>query len=257
MKRLILVSLVLALFISSAAMAKEEAIDLVATASSFHGSNEERCGPRKSIDGNYSTFWLGQRHESPWWIMFDAGEPKDISDINMIWYAPSYVPQSYDIQISDNATTWENVYTDIPGAYEIKGELKEINRQARYIRLYINTAGHYPVLREFSAFVELDVPRTIRFQAALGDPEKTPLSGTYNFTFRLYDEETGGISLWEESQTGIYIENGLLDIELGSVMPIDLTFDRQYWLGVKVDPDNEITPRFKLTTVPYEFVSER
>ncbi|MFH1777035.1 MAG: hypothetical protein ABH952_05695 [Candidatus Omnitrophota bacterium] len=93
----------------------------------------------------------------------------------------------------------------------------------------------------------------MRFQARLGDADEAVLSGTFTIVFRLYDTDASGIPLWEEVQTGVNVEDGVLDVELGSVTPIELAFDQQYWLGVEVDYDGEMTPRFKLTTVPYAF----
>ena len=100
------------------------------------------------------------------------------------------------------------------------------------------------------------IPRLIRFQGKLGDDAGESLTGEFTITFRLYDADTGNFPLWEEVQFGVDIENGVLDVELGSVMPIDLPFDKQYWLGVEVESDGEMVPRFKLTTVPYAIRSE-
>ena len=100
------------------------------------------------------------------------------------------------------------------------------------------------------------IPRLIRFQGALGDPDKKPVEdGSFNLTFRLYDRESEGTPLWEETREGITVEDGLLDVELGSKMPLTLAFDKQYYLGVEVESDGEMSPRFKLTSVPYALKS--
>ncbi|MBL7069346.1 MAG: hypothetical protein ISS34_05765 [Candidatus Omnitrophica bacterium] len=91
----------------------------------------------------------------------------------------------------------------------------------------------------------------IRFQGKLEGADE---ARQYTLTFRLYDIEAGGIPLWEEGQTKD-ITNGLLDVELGSVTPLDIPFDKQYWLGVEVEFDGEMLPRFKLTPVPYSIRS--
>jgi hypothetical protein len=98
-----------------------------------------------------------------------------------------------------------------------------------------------------------DMPQTIRFQANLQDYNADPLEGTFAMDFRLYDTDIGGTPLWQETQSAIYVEAGALDVELGSVNALDLPFDKQYWLGVEIESDGEMTPRFKLTTVPYAF----
>ena len=99
------------------------------------------------------------------------------------------------------------------------------------------------------------MPRFIRFQGKLGDSSGAALDGYFDLTFRLYGAEAGGTPLWEENQNSVDIQNGLIDVELGGVMPLDLPFDAQYWLGVEVGYDGEMSPRFKLTTVPYSFSS--
>lgn len=101
------------------------------------------------------------------------------------------------------------------------------------------------------------VPRTLRFQGMLKDNQENLLNGTVDLTFRLYDAVTEGALIWEETQYTTAVDNGLLDVELGSVTTLDLPFDRQYWLGVQVAADPaELTPRFKLTSVPYAVESD-
>lgn len=253
---LVLVGIFIVGLTCSLAFAKEKNLPLTASASSSYG-NSPYYGPDKAVDGADSTFWIGEREAAPWWIMFDAGEIKQIDKINIKWYYSYYVPQDYDIQISSDGTNWENIFTGISDTYNARGEEKEIAREARYIRLYINAVPYYyPILREFEAYTMITVPHLLRFQARLGDAQETPLDGTFTLTFRLYDTDTGGSPLWEEMQQDVNVEEGILDVELGSVTPIDLPFDKQYWLGVKVEFDSEMVPRFKLTTVPYSFISE-
>lgn len=258
MKRLILV-LLLGVFVlsltHSPATAEEKKIPLTATASSTYDAYYKAAN---AVDGDYNTYWVGASKAAPWWIMFDAGDIKTIGRVNIIWYYNYYTPHSYDIQISEDGQTWEDLYTEIKGVFTSKGEDKEINRSTRYIRLYIHSATTFPVLRELGAYVKLNLPHTIRFQGALNLKEdNTPIDSDepVSLTFRLYDKETDGDPLWEERQTRT-IENGLLDVELGSESAFNLLFDTQYWLEVEVE--NEVmSPRFKLTNVPYAFTSDR
>ena len=114
-----------------------------------------------------------------------------------------------------------------------------------------------PILKEFSSWLVINNLRIIRFQGTLEDASGTPLDGTFTLTFKLYDVETSGTALWEEIQENVTIENGALDVELGSVTQINLPFNKQYWLGVSINNDGEMAPRFKLTSAPYAFTSER
>lgn len=253
MKLLLLVTLFMGIF-GMSSYAAEEKLTLTATASSVY-STSTYYRASNAVDGNNYTYWLGAYNTPPWWISFDAGEIKKIGRINIMWYSSYYVPSNYDIQISNDGINWETLYASLAGLYSASGEDKEINRRARYIRLYIKTTRYYPVVRELNAYKQPKVPRTIRFQGALGDAQGVPLDGIFSLTFKLYDSETAGSLLWQEMQTQT-IEGGLLDVELGSVTPLDLPFTKQYWLGVTVDTDPEMQPRFKLTAVPYAIRTE-
>lgn len=101
------------------------------------------------------------------------------------------------------------------------------------------------------------VPHLMRFQGNLGDRDGQPIEGIYTFTFRIYSSEAGGAPIWTETQVNIDIEKGFLDVVLGSVTSLNISFDRQYWLSVEVESNGEMTPRFMLTTVPYSFTSEK
>jgi hypothetical protein len=77
-------------------------------------------------------------------------------------------------------------------------------------------------------------------------------NGEYEIKFAIYGSETGGQAVWQETQK-IQIINGIMDASLGSVtpLPITLTFnDKQYYLGIAIGSDNEMTPRKKIGSVP-------
>ena len=102
------------------------------------------------------------------------------------------------------------------------------------------------------------VPHLMRFQGNLGDADGIPLEGTsiLNFRFKLYDALNN--ELWIEDHSGEEVTDGFLDIKLGSGTPILssldlLPFDEPYWLGITVESDLEMSPKFELTTVPYSF----
>ena len=241
----------------------EETLPLTASASSKNRGNSSS----KAVDGDVTTYWAGNSGDTLWWIKFDAGSVDFIEYINVKWVSTDTAPLDYDIEISNDNVNW-NIPTGlqgIPGLYSPGGEIRDINQDARYVRLTINSvAASYPAIREFDAFATVvpppppvEIPHLVRFQGTLGDAYETPLDGTFNLTFSIYDVEAGGVPLWQELQQSVVVQDGILDVELGSVTPLDLPFDKQYWLGVKVETDEEMTPRFKLTTVPYAFTIEQ
>lgn len=249
---IILTVLALTLFYSSVSMAEDAALTLTATASSSYSL----CyGPDKAIDSNESTNWIGGMNKSPWWITFNTGALSYITKINMKWQFTVVTPKDYDIQVSSDGVTWESVYSGIAGVYDIQGDIKDINKAARYIRLYIRQIQYYfPMLRDVKIYGRKYIPRLMRFQGSLNDMDGMPLEGSFTLVFRIYDAETGGTALWQETRNNVSIKEGLLNIELGMVTPLNaLAFDKQYWLSVKIDSDSEVTPRFKLTGAPYSF----
>jgi hypothetical protein len=95
------------------------------------------------------------------------------------------------------------------------------------------------------------IPMTMSYQGVLTDGSGTPVAdGNYDITFKLYDTSAGGSALWTETQT-VAVMGGIFSAILGSTTPIDIAFDRPYWLGVSVDGGAELSPRRALTSSPY------
>lgn len=95
--------------------------------------------------------------------------------------------------------------------------------------------------------------QVVSFQGVLSDASGQPLAdGNHALTFAIYDVQSGGTPLWTESQT-IATTTGLLNARLGSVTPLGLAFDRQYWLGISIAGAAELFPRTALTMAPYAF----
>jgi hypothetical protein len=105
-----------------------------------------------------------------------------------------------------------------------------------------------------SAFAQ-GLPRLINYQGKLTDPSGVAVTGPVNITFRIFAVETGGTAIWTEAHTGgsaIVVTNGLFDVQLGAITDLDIAFDREYWVELQIGSE-VLTPREKLTTVPYSF----
>ncbi len=100
--------------------------------------------------------------------------------------------------------------------------------------------------------VQSDHELLISYQGRLTDADGNAVSdGNHTVVFSLYDQESGGTALWKETQN-LETSNGIFSAHLGSVNPIDtLTFNRPFYLGIQVDGGDELSPRTRLTTVPY------
>ena len=102
-----------------------------------------------------------------------------------------------------------------------------------------------------SQFSSAQIPQTMSYQGVLTNVDGIPVTdGSYTLTFKLYDVPTNGDSLWNETQN-VQVTNGLINAIIGSVTPLNLPFDKQYWLGITVGGGLELTPRITLTASPY------
>ena len=99
------------------------------------------------------------------------------------------------------------------------------------------------------------IPHTINYQGILKDASGVVVTnGDYELTFKLYDVETNGSALWTEKKT-LTVTDGIVNTPLGSSTPVDLPFNKEYWLGIKVGTESELAPRIKLSAVPYSYMS--
>ncbi len=99
-------------------------------------------------------------------------------------------------------------------------------------------------------------PHGFSFQGVMTDSAGNILSNTaLTIQFAIYGSAVGGSPKWQESQnlsTGL---DGTISALLGDIVPInDSVFaDTGRWLGVKVSPDPEMSPRIQLVSTPYAF----
>ncbi|MBN1630358.1 MAG: hypothetical protein JW990_11385, partial [Thermoleophilia bacterium] len=95
------------------------------------------------------------------------------------------------------------------------------------------------------------VPQTMSYQGILRDSGGNVVpDGTYSLTFGIYNVGTGGTALWQETHN-VALADGMINVVLGTTNPLDLPFEVQYWLGIAVAGESELTPRVTLTAAPY------
>jgi hypothetical protein len=97
------------------------------------------------------------------------------------------------------------------------------------------------------------VPQLMNYQGQLTDTNGVALDTTVSMTFAIYDDSTGGTTVWQETQGSVVVEDGICNVMLGTVDPIDYSIfdDPELYLSIAVGGDPEISPRTRLTTVPY------
>jgi hypothetical protein len=125
--------------------------------------------------------------------------------------------------------------------------------------------------------VEAATASTINFQARLmNNSGSIAPDGNYNVEFKLYNASSSSGSsqgscsgdancVWTETRTGsdkITVANGYVTVNLGSVTSFGSTinWDQEHWLTMNIGGtggspswDGEMSPRLKLTAVPYAF----
>ena len=116
------------------------------------------------------------------------------------------------------------------------------------------------------------LPRQMNYQGVLRDENGTPIDGSHDLTFRIYQWRGmvypgGWTEVYSETQT-VLVNNGLFNVTIGSVNPLEpddfrgiwkesiLIFKGQLQLGISVDDEAELSPRVDLLPVPYAFRAE-
>ncbi|MFC1501876.1 hypothetical protein ACFL6A_00520 [bacterium] len=113
------------------------------------------------------------------------------------------------------------------------------------------------ILGIMPASIHAQVPQLINYQGYLTDTDGDPITGEYSIEFLIYNHETDGTVLWQESRETIEFINGNFSVLLGSVNPIpfDVFNESDTYLSLKVGTDEEMTPRKRLVSVGYAFIA--
>lgn len=107
------------------------------------------------------------------------------------------------------------------------------------------------ILAAISSVALATVPSTLSYQGVLTDNvgHLVP-DGPYNLTFQVYNVGSGGVALWTENQNPVTVNKGGFSVVLGSVTPLNISFDQQLYLGISVNGGAELAPRVVLTPAP-------
>lgn len=137
------------------------------------------------------------------------------------------------------------------------------------------------VIFSLSLTVSASTDQVVGFSARLKNANGSVVpDGHYNVQFKLYNQPSGGTSLWTETHYDVNgteqgqdnrlrVINGYLSAKLGSITPFSQNIDwnDQLWLtmnigGVNQEPiianiswDGEMSPRIQLTATPYSINS--
>ncbi|MEV5548637.1 discoidin domain-containing protein [Streptomyces sp. NPDC052309] len=113
------------------------ALNKPTTASSFQPSYGDcPCEPAKATDGRADTRWASDWSD-PQWIKVDLGAATPIRKLQLVW-DPAYA-KSYEVQVSDDGTTWRTIHTTTTGNGDI--DTIDVAATARHVRLHLTARG--------------------------------------------------------------------------------------------------------------------
>ena len=105
--------------------------------------------------------------------------------------------------------------------------------------------------------LQAQIPQTLSYQGILLNNNGQLVSnGDYLITFKVYDDLLGDTAIWEETQN-LSVTDGIINAILGSVSPLNLSFDDPYWLGITISNESEMKPRIELTSASYSLNSKQ
>jgi hypothetical protein len=105
------------------------------------------------------------------------------------------------------------------------------------------------------AAVFTQVPATISYQGYLSNSSGAAVNRTVPMDFVLYDAAADGTSVWSESHATVQVTNGVYNVQLGSVIPLDpADFSVPLYLEITIGGET-MSVRQELTSVPYALSS--
>src|SRR5260370_722109 len=104
------------------------ALNKTATASSVTGANTANL----AVDGNTGTRWESL-YSDPQWLQVDLGSTTSVCQVTIMWETAA--AQSFQIQMSPDASTWTTIYTTTTGTGGTQN-LTGLAGSGRYIRMY-------------------------------------------------------------------------------------------------------------------------
>ncbi|MEO0125079.1 MAG: hypothetical protein ABIK99_02255, partial [candidate division WOR-3 bacterium] len=104
--------------------------------------------------------------------------------------------------------------------------------------------------------IAIEVPGLINYQGKLTNASGQPQQGTFNMVFSIYNTETGGSALWEETQSVTTDAQGLFNVLLGSVNPpVVIPEGPDCYLEITVE-GTTLTPRQRIVSNGYSYYAQ-
>ncbi|MHC4250912.1 MAG: hypothetical protein ACYS9X_17430 [Planctomycetota bacterium] len=103
------------------------------------------------------------------------------------------------------------------------------------------------------AVAHAQAPTLINFQGKLSETDGTPVTGSPNIGFAIYDTETGGTPVWTQGPASVSVNKGLFSVILNGITP-DILNHTACWLEMEVDSEI-MSPRQQLVSVAFAQVA--
>lgn len=108
--------------------------------------------PARAVDGSLSTRWSGEGDGA--WIRFDLGSGKTVALVKIAFYDATNRTFTFDIQISENGTTWTTLQTGLQNAKNNNLQTFDVtDTTAGYVRL----VGHGNTKNAWNSYTEVEV----------------------------------------------------------------------------------------------------
>ncbi len=103
----------------------------------------------------------------------------------------------------------------------------------------------------------------MNYQGRLLDDNGVPVTGSYNFVIKIYDDESAGTIQYQETLNSVAVNDGVYSFRIGTAPVPDIgTWDIALWqtnlndLFLEVVVNGEtLSPRFELTSAPHAFTA--
>lgn len=100
-------------------------------------------------------------------------------------------------------------------------------------------------------------PAIINVQGVLTDANSMLVpNGNYTLTFRLYGTSQDPTVLWTEKQVDLAVQSGVFNASLGKINPLNIPFDKPYFLSIQLGQEAEMSPRIEMTSTPYSMMAK-
>jgi len=103
----------------------------------------------------------------------------------------------------------------------------------------------------FTSFAQAQssAPRILNYQAAIRSSSGAAVDGHRSVTVRLYRDDAGRDLAWSDTFDAA-VQNGVLDLPLGSHIALPADLANPMWLGISIDGSDELRPLAQLGAAP-------